>query len=75
MNIPRRLTTIRQIVTTLVGGVTRHKRTAATRVLVFLIIPEERKRKPYALPVQILRYKSFSDSKARETLQTKLFEK
>ena len=65
-NIPRRLTTIRQRVTTFIRGTTRHKRTAATHVLVFMISPEERNQKPYALPVQCLPYKGLSDAKARD---------
>ena len=55
-NIPRRLTTIRQRVVTFIRGITCHKRTAATHVLVFMVSPEERNRKPYALPVQCIPY-------------------
>ena len=42
---------------------TRHQRTAATHILVFMISSEERRRKPYALPVQCDPYKAMTDSK------------
>ena len=42
------------------------KRIAATHVLVFMISDELRNRKPYALPVRFMPYKSLTDSKLRE---------
>ena len=65
-NFPRRLTTLRERLRSFVRGVTRHKRTAATHLLVFMISTEDRRRKPYALPVQCLPYKGLSDAKIRE---------
>ena len=65
-NVPRHLATIRDGLTLFVKRVTRHKRTAATHLLVFMISSEERKKKPYALPVQCLPYKGLSDAKVRE---------
>lgn len=65
-NIPRRLATIRQRVVTFIRGTARHRRTAATHVLVFMVSPEERNQKPYALPVQCIPYKGISDAKVRE---------
>ena len=49
-----------------IKGVTCHQRTAATHILVFMISNEERRKKPYAIPVQCIPYKSLSDSKVRE---------
>ena len=46
--------------------VTRHQRTAATHILVFMISNEERRKKPYAMPVQCMPYTSLSDFKVRE---------
>jgi len=42
------------------------KRTAASHVLVFMFADELRNRKPYAIPVRFMPYKSLTDSKLRE---------
>ena len=42
------------------------KRTAASHVLVFMIADELRNRKPYAIPVRFMPYKSLTDSKLQE---------
>jgi hypothetical protein len=47
------------------------KRVAANYLLVFMISDELRNRKPYAVPVQFIPYKSLSDSKLRD-LQVKV---
>ena len=65
-NIANHLTTIRNGLNTFIKGVTHQKRTAATPILVFMVSPEERSRKPYALPVQLIPYTSLSDAKVRE---------
>ena len=46
------------------------KTVAASYLLVFMISVELRNRKPYAVPVQFIPYKSLSDSKLRD-LQVK----
>ena len=43
----------------------KKKRTAATHILVIAIADEQRNRKPYALPVQYLPYKSLRDKDVR----------
>jgi len=65
-NIPSQLKSIRQEVATFIKGVTRHQRTPATHVLVFMISSEDRNKKPYALPVQCIPYKGLSDLKVRQ---------
>ena len=52
LNIPRRLTAIRQRLSAIVKALYRWKRTAASHVFVFMISSELRNKKPYALPVQ-----------------------
>jgi hypothetical protein len=47
------------------------KRVAAKYLLVFMIADELRNRKPYAIPVQFLPYKSITDAKLIE-LSSKL---
>jgi len=64
-NIPRQLTDIRKELCNFIKRVTLHQRTAATHVLVFMISNEERRMKPYALPVQCLPYKGLADSTVR----------
>ncbi len=65
-NVGRQLTAIRNGLSVFIPRVTRQKRTAATHILVFLVSPEERNKKPYALPVQCIPYTSLSDTKARQ---------
>ena len=64
-NLPRILTTIKQRLKLFIQRSTRHKRTAATHLLVFMISPEERNKKPYAIPVQCIAYKGLADDKVR----------
>ena len=47
-------------------GVTQHQRTPATHVLVFMISTEDRRKRPYALPVQCIPYKGLTDAKIRK---------
>jgi len=65
-NIPRSLSEIRKNLTTFIKGITRHQRTPASHILVFMISNEERRKKPYAIPVQCIPYKSLTDLKVRE---------
>lgn len=65
-NIPRQLKNIRDRTVAFITGLTRHQRTPATHVLVFMISNEERSKKPYALPIQCIPYKGLSDAKVRE---------
>lgn len=64
-NLPQTFSSVRKRLGVFIKGVTRHKRTAATHLLVFMISPEERNKKPYAIPVQCIPYSGLSDSKIR----------
>ena len=44
---------------------TRHKRTAATHILVTMVSPCERNRKPYVLPICCMPYASLNEAQAR----------
>ncbi|XP_065911420.1 uncharacterized protein [Dysidea avara] len=72
-NIPSQLKEIRTNLVAFIRGITRHQRTAATHILVFMISNEERRKKPYAIPVQCLPYKGLTDGRVRE-LSNKLIE-
>ena len=65
-NIPSQLSSLCQKLTSFIKGITRHQRTAATHVLVFMISAEDRRKRPYALPVQCIPYKGLTDAKIRE---------
>jgi hypothetical protein len=64
-NIARRLTTLRDNLLPFIRGVTRHRRHVATHVLVTMISPSQRNKKPYALPVSCIPYHSLTESRAR----------
>ena len=49
-------------------GYFKHRRTAATHAYAILISPEDRKRKPYALPVQLIPYVGMGEEKIRRIL-------
>ena len=51
-----------------IRSITRHKRTAATHVLVTMISPSERNVKPYALPVSCIPYTGLAEGKARKII-------
>ena len=64
-NIARRLSTICDNLLPFIRGVTRHQRHVATHVLVSMISPSQRNKKPYALPVSCIPYGSLTESRAR----------
>ena len=53
-----------------IKAVTRHQRTPATHVLVTMISPSERNRKPYALPVSCIPYVGLNETQARSHIST-----
>ena len=60
------LSTFKSRVEDLVHGITRKQREPASHAMVFMISPENRVKKPYALPVQLLPYRGLKDSQLRE---------
>ena len=66
-----KLAEIRCRVGSLVRGIVRKQRQAASHAMVFMVSPETRRRKPHALPVQLLPYSGLKDSMMRHlTKQT-----
>ena len=53
-------------ITRKVHGITRKQREPASHAMVFMISPENRVKKPYALSVQLLPYRGLKDSQLRE---------
>ncbi len=45
--------------------ITKYRRSPATHILVVMISPEERNKKPYAIPVQCIAYASLTDNEVR----------
>lgn len=64
-NMASQLCSLRGKLEIFVKGVYRYRRTAATHILVIMISPEERNRKPYALPVQCMPYVGLGDMEVR----------
>ena len=67
-NIALKVTKLRDEMVKFVKNLSRHQRTAATHLLVVMISPEERKKKPYAFPVQCIPYKGLKDSQVRSII-------
>ena len=65
-NYAKKLGSIRENLETSVRRLSRHKRTAATHIFVFMISAESRNKVPYALPVQCLPIASLKDKQCRE---------
>ena len=67
-NISRQLQLFRDSLYLFVKNVTQHRRHPATHIFVFMISPEERRMKPYAIQVQCIPCAGLSDAKVRELL-------
>lgn len=65
-NVAGYLGSLRGRLTEAVKLITRHQRTEATHIFVFMISSETRNRKPYALPVQCLPIASLKDAQVRD---------
>ena len=65
-NILSQLCSFRHKLVSFIKGVSRHQQTPATHILVFMISAEDRRRKPYALPIQCIPYVGLIDAKIRE---------
>ena len=64
-NIPRQLTDLRRRLSASLKATYKYKRTPASHVFVFMISPEKRNQKPYALPVQCIPCASLKESDIR----------
>ena len=73
-NTPRQLTTFRSSVLKFLQNVHRFRRVAATHIFVFMISPEQRDRKPYALPVQCIPYTSMKHGMCRQLVNNLISE-
>lgn len=67
-NIPRIFEVLRSKLQPFLKVLYRYLRKPASHVFVFMISPEERQSKPYALPVQCIPCAGISDAKVRELL-------
>ena len=64
-NLARRISKLKETMLPFIRGVTRHQRHVATHVLVTMISPSQRNKKPYALPISCFPYHSLTEMKAR----------
>lgn len=67
-DLSRAVCHIQQVLMGFVKGLTRHKRSAATHML--MISPSDRNRKPYALPICCLPYAGLTETQARAHIST-----
>ena len=65
-NLAKQISSFRERVLSFIKSVTKHRRQPASHILVVLISPEERNKKPYALAVQCIAYKSIKDNEVRQ---------
>ena len=65
-NMAHQLSTIRKALESYVSRVSRYRRIPATHILVIMISPEERNKKPYALPIQCVPYVGLGDMQVRD---------
>lgn len=69
-NLSQRLYRLKSSLHEIVKGFYCYRRTAATHVLVIMISIETQSKKPYALPIQCIPYKSLKDSEIRDILNS-----
>lgn len=69
-NFAKQLSSFREKASSFGKQVVKYRRTPATHILVVMISPEQRNRKPYALPVQCLAYASLRDEGVRSICDT-----
>lgn len=74
INVARRIAKIRDNMPQFVKGIFRYQRTPATHILVTMISPSQRNKKPYALPVSCIPYASITEKKARQHINQVLVE-
>ena len=65
INFGHKLSHFRERLLSFVKLVTRFCRTAATHILIVMISTENRRSKPYALPIQLLPYVGIQDMEVR----------
>ena len=63
LNVPQRLERVRKKLITLAKGVSRYRRESANHIFVFMISPESRAFKSYAVPVQCVPYVGMNESR------------
>ena len=64
-NLAREITVLREKLTFFVQRVSRYQRTPASHLFVVMISAEDRKKKPYAIPVQCIAYEGLKDAEVR----------
>ena len=67
-NVARSLGNVREELLEAIKKLSKHQRTAATHVFVFMLSTESRSRKPYSLPVQCLPIRGLRDRTVRDLL-------
>ena len=64
-NVPRKVSAVRNALSTFVTALTKHTRTAASHIFVFMISCDKRDKKPYAIPIQCVAYRGMKEAMLR----------
>lgn len=70
LNVALKISNLTKRLTSFVESLSKQQRTPATHIWVIMISPEDRRRKPYALPVQCIPYSSLTAVAARDIINS-----
>ena len=70
LNVALKISNLKKRLTSFVESLSIQQRTSATHIWVIMISPEDRRSKPYALPVQCIPYKSLTATVARDIINS-----
>ena len=73
-NIPRRLNSLRERLLSMLQGIYRFRHSPATHIFVIMISAESRNKKPYALPIQCVPYRTLTDNDCRKLMDGVIME-
>lgn len=73
-NLPRRLSDTRKDLTTFITGISKHIRSVASHIMVFMISPGKRDSKPYAIPIQCVAYRGMTEANLRKLVNVVIHE-
>lgn len=64
-NVPRKVSDVRSALLTFVTALSKHTRTAASHIFIFMISSDKRDKKPYAIPIQCVSYRGMKEATLR----------
>ena len=64
-NVPRKVSDVRSALSAFITALSKHTRTTASHIFVFMISSDKRDKKPYAIPIQCVSYRGMTDATLR----------